>query len=213
MRPNILIIDDDEKITSMLRRGLAFEGYDVKTASNGADGLRAVLNSDPDVVILDVMMPQVDGFEVCRRLREGGSSVPVLMLTAKDEIEHRVKGLDLGADDYLVKPFALEELLARVRALLRRKSEQGGSPDQAVTYEDITLDVDSREVTRAGRRLELTAKEFELLHLFMQNPKRVLSAISLWIRSGDTITAGNRMSWRYILQCCVRRRRSMAAND
>lgn len=175
MRPNILIIDDDEKITSMLRRGLAFEGYDVKTASNGADGLRAVLNSDPDVVILDVMMPQVDGFEVCRRLREGGSSVPVLMLTAKDEIEHRVKGLDLGADDYLVKPFALEELLARVRALLRRKSEQGGSPDQAVTYEDITLDVDSREVTRAGRRLELTAKEFELLHLFMQNPKRVLS--------------------------------------
>lgn len=153
----------------------AFEGYDVKTAANGADGLRAVLNSDPDVVILDVMMPQVDGFEVCRRLREGGSSVPVLMLTAKDEIEHRVKGLDLGADDYLVKPFALEELLARVRALLRRKSEQGGGSDQAVSYEDITLDVDSREVTRAGKRLELTAKEFELLHLFMQNPKRVLS--------------------------------------
>ncbi|KAI7257104.1 hypothetical protein KC345_g10860, partial [Hortaea werneckii] len=159
----------------MLRRGLAFEGYDVKTASNGADGLRAVLNGDPDVVILDVMMPQVDGFEVCRRLREGGSSVPVLMLTAKDEIEHRVKGLDLGADDYLVKPFALEELLARVRALLRRKSEQGGGSEQAVSYEDITLDVDSREVTRAGKRLELTAKEFELLHLFMQNPKRVLS--------------------------------------
>lgn len=175
MRPNILIIDDDEKIISMLRRGLAFEGYDVKTAGNGADGLRAVLNGDPDVVILDVMMPQVDGFEVCRRLREGGSSVPVLMLTAKDEIEHRVKGLDLGADDYLVKPFALEELLARVRALLRRKSEQGGGSEQAVSYEDITLDVDSREVTRAGKRLELTAKEFELLHLFMQNPKRVLS--------------------------------------
>lgn len=104
MRPNILIIDDDEKIISMLRRGLAFEGYDVKTAVNGADGLRAILSSDPDVVILDVMMPQVDGFEVCRRLREGGSNVPVLMLTAKDEIEHRVKGLDLGADDYLVKP-------------------------------------------------------------------------------------------------------------
>jgi two-component system response regulator MprA len=175
MRPNILIIDDDEKIISMLRRGLAFEGYDVKTAVNGAEGLRAVIANDPDVVILDVMMPQVDGFEVCRRLREGGSNVPVLMLTAKDEIEHRVKGLDLGADDYLVKPFALEELLARVRALLRRKSEQGGGSDQAVAYEDITLDVDSREVTRSGKRLELTAKEFELLHLFMQNPKRVLS--------------------------------------
>lgn len=165
MRPNILIIDDDEKIISMLRRGLAFEGYDVKTAVNGADGLRAILSSDPDVVILDVMMPQVDGFEVCRRLREGGSNVPVLMLTAKDEIEHRVKGLDLGADDYLVKPFALEELLARVRALLRRKSEQNEGGEQAVSYEDITLDVDSREVTRAGKRLELTAKEFELLHL------------------------------------------------
>lgn len=175
MRPIILIIDDDEKIISMLRRGLAFEGYDVKTAVNGADGLRAVLNNDPDVVILDVMMPQVDGFEVCRRLREGGSTVPVLMLTAKDEVEHRVKGLDLGADDYLVKPFALEELLARVRALLRRKSEQGGSEDHSVSYEDVTLDVDSREVTRSGKRLELTAKEFELLHLFMLNPKRVLS--------------------------------------
>ncbi|QWU17774.1 two-component system, OmpR family, response regulator MprA [Paenibacillus sophorae] len=175
MRPNILIIDDDEKIISMLRRGLAFEGYDVKTASNGADGLRAVLNSDPDVVVLDVMMPQVDGFEVCRRLREGGSTVPVLMLTAKDEVEHRVKGLDLGADDYLVKPFALEELLARVRALLRRGSEQSGGSEQAAVYEDLVLDVDSREVTRGGKRLELTAKEFELLHLFMQNPKRVLS--------------------------------------
>lgn len=173
MRPSVLIIDDDEKIISMLRRGLAFEGYEVKSALNGAEGLRAVLSGDPDVVILDVMMPQVDGFEVCRRLREGGSQVPVLMLTAKDEIEHRVKGLDLGADDYLVKPFALEELLARVRALLRRKSEINGG-DQALTYEDIVLDVDSREVRRNGIRLELTAKEFELLHLFMQNPKRVL---------------------------------------
>ncbi|MFC7681116.1 response regulator transcription factor [Paenibacillus sp. GCM10028914] len=174
MRSRILIVDDDEKIISMLRRGLAFEGYDVHTASNGAEGLRMVLNEEPDVVILDVMMPQVDGFEALRRLREGGSKVPVLMLTAKDEVENRVKGLDIGADDYLVKPFALEELLARVRALLRRKSgvESG---NQKLVYEDLVMDTDAREVTRNGRRLELTAKEFELLHLFMMNPKRVLS--------------------------------------
>lgn len=175
MRSAILVIDDDEKITSMLRRGLAFEGYDVYTAQNGAEGLSMMLSADPDLIILDVMMPKVDGFEVCRRLREGGSTVPVLMLTAKDEVENRVKGLDIGADDYLVKPFALEELLARVRALLRRKDTGGGSGSQRLIFEDIIMDLDSREVTRAGQRLELTAKEFELLHLFMQNPKRLLT--------------------------------------
>jgi len=175
VRSAILVIDDDEKITSMLRRGLAFEGYDVFTAQNGAEGLSMMLSADPDLIILDVMMPKVDGFEVCRRLREGGSTVPVLMLTAKDEVENRVKGLDIGADDYLVKPFALEELLARVRALLRRKDTGGGSGSQRLIFEDIIMDLDSREVTRAGQRLELTAKEFELLHLFMQNPKRLLT--------------------------------------
>ncbi|MMZ56103.1 Response regulator MprA [compost metagenome] len=175
MRSTILIIDDDEKIVSMLRRGLAFEGYEVLTATNGAEGLNKMLTAEPDLVVLDVMMPQVDGFEVCRRMREGGSTVPVLMLTAKDEVENRVKGLDLGADDYLVKPFALEELLARVRALLRRKTEQQGNNGNRLTFEDLQLDNESREVVRGGKRLELTAKEFELLHLFMQNPKRVLS--------------------------------------
>ncbi|CAM4491838.1 response regulator transcription factor [Paenibacillus phoenicis] len=175
MRSAILVIDDDEKITSMLRRGLAFEGYDVYTAQNGAEGLSMMLSADPDLIILDVMMPKVDGFEVCRRLREGGSTVPVLMLTAKDEVENRVKGLDIGADDYLVKPFALEELLARVRALLRRKDSGSRSGSQRLIFEDIIMDLDSREVTRAGQRLELTAKEFELLHLFMQNPKRLLT--------------------------------------
>ncbi|MUG66099.1 response regulator [Paenibacillus campinasensis] len=174
MRSRILIVDDDDKIISMLRRGLAFEGYDVMTASNGAEGLKMILAEEPDAVILDVMMPQVDGFEALRRLREGGSTVPVLMLTAKDEVENRVKGLDIGADDYLVKPFALEELLARVRALLRRKPSDESS-SQRLTFEDLVMDTDSREVLRGGRRLELTAKEFELLHLFMQNPRRVLS--------------------------------------
>lgn len=175
MRSGILVIDDDEKITSMLRRGLAFEGYDVFTAHNGAEGLSMILSEDPDLIILDVMMPQVDGFEVCRRLREGGSTVPVLMLTAKDEVENRVKGLDTGADDYLVKPFALEELLARVRALLRRKESNGENSSQRLIFEDIVMDLDSREVVRGGQRLELTAKEYELLHLFMQNPKRLLT--------------------------------------
>lgn len=175
MRSGILIIDDDEKIISMLRRGLAFEGYDVYSAPNGMEGLQMMLTADPDLVVLDVMMPQVDGFEVCRRIREGGSSVPILMLTAKDEVENRVKGLDLGADDYLVKPFALEELLARVRALLRRKESTPEGDAHRLVFEDIVLDYDSREVIRAGRRLELTAKEFELLYLFMQNPKRLLT--------------------------------------
>lgn len=174
MRSRILIVDDDEKIISMLRRGLAFEGYDVLTASNGVEGLSMVLNEEPDVVVLDVMMPKVDGFEALRRLREGGSKVPVLMLTAKDEVENRVKGLDTGADDYLVKPFALEELLARVRALLRRNTGEE-SDTQKIVYEDLMMNTDAREVIRDGMRLELTAKEFELLHLFMMNPKRVLS--------------------------------------
>ncbi|MBR2566395.1 MAG: response regulator transcription factor [Paenibacillus sp.] len=175
MRSTILIVDDDEKIVSMLRRGLAFEGYEVRTASNGAEGLSKLMDKEPDLVVLDVMMPQIDGFEVCRRLREAGSKVPVLMLTAKDEVQSRVTGLDTGADDYLVKPFALEELLARVRALLRRKADVGSEPDNRLVYEDIILDNDSREVLRDGKRLELTAKEFELLNLFMQNPRRVLS--------------------------------------
>ncbi|MDT0121860.1 response regulator transcription factor [Paenibacillus sp. RRE4] len=175
MRSTILIVDDDEKIVSMLRRGLAFEGYEVQTASNGAEGLSKLMDKEPDIVVLDVMMPQIDGFEVCRRLREAGSKVPVLMLTAKDEVQSRVTGLDTGADDYLVKPFALEELLARVRALLRRKSDISNVVDNRLVYEDIILDNDSREVLRDGKRLELTAKEFELLNLFMQNPRRVLS--------------------------------------
>lgn len=175
MREKILVVDDDEKITSMLRRGLAFEGYTVATASNGLDGLKQMMEQDPDLLILDVMMPQVDGWEVVRRLREGGSSVPVLMLTAKDEVSDRVKGLDLGADDYLVKPFALEELLARVRVLLRRYVERTEQPTHKIGYEDLVMDLDTREVTRGGKPVELTAKEFDLLHLFLLNPKRVLS--------------------------------------
>jgi two-component system, OmpR family, response regulator MprA len=175
MREKIVVVDDDEKITSMLRRGLAFEGYTVFTANNGVEGLKQILEHDPKLLILDVMMPQVDGWEVVRRVREGGSDIPILMLTAKDEISDRVKGLDLGADDYLVKPFALEELLARVRVLLRRRAERPEQPTNQLTYEDILLDLDTREVFRGGKLVELTTKEFELLYLFLQNPRRVLS--------------------------------------
>lgn len=170
-----MVIDDDEKITSMLRRGLAFEGYSVETASNGAEGLKQMLRAEPNLLILDVMMPHIDGWEVVRRIRESGSEVPILMLTAKDEISDRVKGLDLGADDYLVKPFALEELLARVRVLLRRRTERSEQPTNRLNYEDTILDLDTREVFRGDKLIELTTKEFDLLHLFMQNPKRVLS--------------------------------------
>jgi two-component system response regulator MprA len=175
VREKIMVIDDDDKITSMLKRALSFEGFTVATAANGYDGLKRILELEPDLVILDVMMPQVDGWEVVRRLRDGGVETPVLMLTAKDEVSDRVKGLDLGADDYLVKPFALEELLARVRVLLRRRSEKTAPPTNRITYEDVTLDTDTREVFRNGKRIELTTKEFDLLHLFLLNPKRVLS--------------------------------------
>ncbi|SDC01879.1 two-component system, OmpR family, response regulator MprA [Paenibacillus sp. UNCCL117] len=176
MREKILVIDDDEKITSMLRRSLAFEGYSVLTANHGMDGLKQILEHEPDVVIVDVMMPQLDGWEVVRRIREGGSEVPVLMLTAKDEVSDRVKGLDLGADDYLVKPFALEELLARVRVLLRRKTaDKTEASTNKLQYQDVFMDLDTREVFRGGQRIELTTKEFDLLHLFLQNPRRVLS--------------------------------------
>ncbi|PZD94312.1 DNA-binding response regulator [Paenibacillus sambharensis] len=175
MRPRILVVDDDEKITSLLRRSLAFEGYEIMTANDGLSGLKTMLTSEPDMVVLDVMMPNVDGWEVCRRIRESGSTVPILMLTAKDEIKDRVKGLDMGADDYLVKPFALEELLARVRALLRRKSDKADTGAGRLVFEDLVLDIDSREAIRSGRAFDLTSKEFDLLHLFMQNPRRVLA--------------------------------------
>lgn len=171
----ILVIDDDEKITSLIRRSLAFEGYSVITAANGSEGLKQLLTHEPKLIILDVMMPQLSGWEVIQRIRDGGITIPVLMLTAKDEVGDRVKGLNLGADDYLVKPFALEELLARVRALIRRNTETKDNISIRLKFQDMIMDLDSREVFRSGRLIELTTKEFELLHLFMENPRRVLS--------------------------------------
>jgi two-component system response regulator MprA len=171
MAARVLVVDDDEKITSFLRRALAYEGYQVDVASGGAAALTLALSSPPDIVVLDVMMPGLDGLEVCRRLRSGGD-VPVLMLTARDAVGDRVQGLDAGADDYLAKPFALDELLARLRALLRRRD--GGAPS-VLRFADLSLDTASRQAQRGARVIELTTKEFELLALFMRYPRRVLT--------------------------------------
>jgi two-component system, OmpR family, response regulator MprA len=170
----ILVVDDDPAVRESLRRALQLEGYDVELASDGAEALYRleVRDVEPDAIVLDVLMPQVDGLEVCRRLRQGGSQLPVLMLTARDEVADRVAGLDAGADDYVVKPFALEELLARLRALLRRLTD-GSSP--VLRFADLELDPAMREVRRGGDSIELTRTEFALLELFMLNPRQVLT--------------------------------------
>jgi two-component system response regulator MprA len=175
MSPRVLVVDDDEKITSFLRRALAYEGYQVDVASNGQVALNQALEAPPDLVVLDVMMAGLDGLEVCRRLRAGGD-VPVLMLSARDGVAARVHGLDAGADDYLVKPFALEELLARMRALLRRR-EAAAPP--ILRFADLSLDTASRQARRGQREIDLTTKEFELLALFMRHPRRVLTRATI----------------------------------
>jgi two-component system, OmpR family, response regulator MprA len=169
----ILVVDDERAVRDSLRRALELEGYEIELAGDGREALyRLDTDSQPDAVILDVLMPGLDGLEVCRRLRASGNSVPVLMLTARDAIENRVEGLDAGADDYVTKPFALEELLARVRALIRRSAE---GADEKLRFADLELDPGTREVTRGGEQIELTRTEFSLLELFMRNPRQVLT--------------------------------------
>lgn len=169
--------DDDPAVRESLRRSLEFNGYDVVTADDGRETLSAVEAKTPDLLLLDVNMPHVDGLEVCRRLRASGNDVPVLMLTARVEVGDRVLGLDAGADDYLPKPFALEELLARARALLRRnRSEpEATAVDETLVFADLTLDPGTREVRRGQRAIQLTRTEFELLWVLMQAPRRVLT--------------------------------------
>lgn len=170
MAEHILVIEDEQKIADFLRRGLTYEGFQVEVRADGEAGLKAARDNPPDLVILDIMLPGLDGFEVCRRLRAGGA-VPILMLTARDSVSDRVKGLDSGADDYVVKPFHFEELIARVRALLRRSRP---SEEMILHFADLTLNVTTREVTRGPRKVELTTKEFDLLHFFMRHPRQVL---------------------------------------
>ncbi len=171
MKPLILVVDDDIKITAMLRRSLDYAGYRVREAHNGLEALDVAEAIKPELVILDIMMPELDGLEVCRRLRSGGDTL-IMLLTARDEVSDKIRGLDSGADDYLVKPFALEELLARVRALLRRNATE---TDKTLEFEDLSLDPARREVRRGGRLLDITNKEYELLHLFLSNACRVLT--------------------------------------
>jgi two-component system response regulator MprA len=167
----ILVVDDDPKIRTVVRRGLAYEGFRVVEAASGEEGLVKAREHLPHLVILDVMMPGIDGLEVTRRLRSAGDEVGILMLTARDEVKDRVEGLETGADDYLVKPFNFEELLARVHALLRRRSAPAG---EVLRFADLELDVDAREAARGGRRIELTTTEYNLLLLFLRHPRKVL---------------------------------------
>lgn len=171
MSARILIIEDEEKILNFLRRGLAYDGYEVDTARDGQTGLGLARENPPDLVVLDWMLPGMDGLEVCRRLRAGGP-VPILMLTARDTVNDRVQGLDAGADDYMVKPFSLDELLARIRALLRR-----AQPSRPKVYQflDLSLDTGTRQAGRGERIIDLTAKEYELLELFLRHPRQVMT--------------------------------------
>jgi two-component system, OmpR family, response regulator MprA len=176
----ILVVDDERAVRESLRRALELEGYEIELAADGSEALYRLEGSEePDAMILDVLMPGVDGLEVCRRLRGTGSKLPVLMLTARTEVEDRVAGLDAGADDYVTKPFALEELLARVRALLRRTTDEEGD---VVRFADLELDPTTRDVTRGGRPIELTRTEFSLLELFMRNPRQVLTRTIIFER-------------------------------
>src|SRR5579883_2982382 len=193
----ILVVDDDQAVRDSLRRSLAFNGYDVEVASDGLAALESIARSRPDAAILDVMMPRLDGLETCRRLRSAGEDLPILVLTARDAVSDRVSGLDAGADDYLPKPFALEELLARLRALLRRvtaeEDARGRDTPPAMRFADLELDPGTRDVHRGDRVISLTRTEFALLELFLNHPKQVLtrSRILEDVWGYDFPTSGN----------------------
>lgn len=174
---HVLVVDDEPAVRSTLSRALRFEGYAVSIAVDGQQALQLVDAEGPDTIILDVSMPGLDGLQVCRELRQRGNRTPILMLTARDTIDDRVVGLDAGADDYLVKPFALRELQARVRALLRRNE---GDPDELLTFADVTLNPQAYEVHRGDRRIELSKTEFHLLELFMRHPRHVLTRSTIF---------------------------------
>ncbi|OBG57474.1 MULTISPECIES: two-component system response regulator MprA [unclassified Mycobacterium] len=190
----ILVVDDDRAVRESLRRSLSFNGYSVELAHDGVEALELIASDRPDALVLDVMMPRLDGLEVCRQLRSTGDDLPILVLTARDSVSERVAGLDAGADDYLPKPFALEELLARMRALLRRtKPDDEDAESVAMTFSDLTLDPVTREVTRGQRQISLTRTEFALLEMLIANPRRVLtrSRILEEVWGFDFPTSGN----------------------
>ena len=193
----ILVVDDDRAVRESLRRSLAFNGYQVELASDGLAALDSVAAERPDAMVLDVMMPRLDGLEVCRRLRSSGDELPILVLTARDAVSDRVAGLDAGADDYLPKPFALEELLARLRALLRRRTPDEvaaiAGQGKPLEFADLSLDPDTREVRRGERPISLTRTEFSLLELLLAHPRRVLTRAQILeqVWGYDFPTTGN----------------------
>ena len=169
MKAHLLVVDDDPRITELLRRIFAYEGYSVAVAATGREALDRTLERPPDLIVLDLLLPGIDGLEVARRLREAGDNVPILMLTARDAVEHRVEGLTVGADDYVVKPFAPEELVARVKALLRRSQAERY---EVLRYVDVELDTGTRLAHRGAREIELSPTEYELLALFLRRPRQ-----------------------------------------
>ncbi len=177
----ILVVDDDHAVRESLRRSLTFNGYQVELAEDGLAALSSIAKSRPDAVVLDVMMPRLDGLETCRRLRSTGEDLPVLVLTARDAVSDRVAGLDAGADDYLPKPFALEELLARLRALMRRARGADSDTQETLVFEDLRLNTTTREVRRGEREIRLTRTEFHLLELLMRHPRQVLSRAQILV--------------------------------
>jgi two-component system response regulator MprA len=179
MNAHVLVIDDDEEIRASLRRGLAFEGFKVTLAADGEEALRSIRDDRPDLAVLDIMMPGLDGLEVVRRLRQADEQLPVIMLTARDAVPDRVTGLEAGADDYLVKPFAFSELLARIRVRLRRREP---SEERELRFADLRLDTAGREAWRGGRAIVLTTTEYELLRLFLLHPRQVLTRNQIYDR-------------------------------
>ena len=173
-KPRVLVVDDDRSVRDSLRRSLEFNGYAVSLASDGAEALASIAGHAPDALVIDVMMPRLDGIETTKALRTAGNDLPILVLTARDSVGDRVEGLDAGADDYLTKPFALEELLARLRALLRRVVPDAEGDGEVLSFADLTMDVSSRDVARGGRPIELTRTEFTLLEMFLRRPRLVL---------------------------------------
>nr|WP_108871010.1 response regulator transcription factor [Tessaracoccus timonensis] len=175
----ILVVDDDQAVRDSLARSLSYTGSEVQTASDGIEALAKLASYTPDAIIMDVMMPRLDGLEATKMLRDSGNDVPILILTARDAVGDRVDGLDAGADDYMVKPFALDELLARLRALTRRAKPHSENESSTLQFQDLVLDPQHREVTRAGQHISLTRTEFALLNVFMEHPRKVLERNTL----------------------------------